>query len=60
MSTSSMINAVMTMTKETPGTVLFAESTRRDGRKARNVYLPKPDWDEMGKPTTIKVTYEIA
>ena len=56
---TTKLNAIMTFVKETPGTVLFAEDRRRDGRKARNVYLPKPDWAEMGKPASIVVTYEV-
>jgi hypothetical protein len=56
---TTKMNAVMQMTKETPGTILFAEAARRDGRKARNVYLPKSDWAELGSPTTLIVTYEV-
>jgi hypothetical protein len=48
----------MDFDRETPGTVLFTERKRRDGRKSRNVYLPKPDWDELGRPTRLTVTYE--
>ena len=59
MSTSTKVNAVMTLQRETPGTVLFAEASRRDGRKPRNAYLPKPDWDELGRPASIMVTYEV-
>lgn len=39
----------------TPGTVLFKEPARQGG-KARNLYLPKPDFDALGRPTSIVVT----
>jgi len=55
---STKINALMDFDRETPGTVLFTERKRRDGRKSRNVYLPKPDWDELGRPMKLTVTYE--
>jgi hypothetical protein len=56
---STRLNALMDFVRETPGTVLFAEGRRRDGRKPRNIYLPKPDWDELGRPASITVTYEV-
>lgn len=53
----------MTMTmhfvKETPGTILFAESLRKDG-KNRNLYVPKPDYVALGEPSSIRVTIEAA
>lgn len=48
---------VITMHAErvTPGTVLYKEAPRQGG-KARNIYLPKPDFEALGRPATISVT----
>jgi hypothetical protein len=49
---------IMHAQRVTPGTVLYAEARRSDGGKARNLYVPKPDFEALGKPQTIRVTVE--
>lgn len=45
--------------RETPGTVLFAEPSRKDG-KPRNFYVPKGDFVALGSPSVIVVTIEAS
>jgi hypothetical protein len=50
------MDIIMHADRVTPGTVLYKQARRVDGGKPLNIYVPKPDFDALGRPASIVVT----